>query len=803
MLQNWLKIYWAHTLKNKVFFIFTIIGLAIGIWGVLLSYLYYQEEVRYDQWNPNKDNVFLISTDVGDDDIWMLASFPLGPNLKERELVEDYMYLSNYSTGNIEFEGEKKSFEKGLKVQANFLDFFPFKIVAGINALNKPNTVMVLDTYAEQLFGDNSVGKTFIRQNEFYTIEGLYSFDEQRSSVAPNIIFSGMEKEVIERQDLWGTYSATLYLKLNQHSSNDKILNTLNDLVYNNVYVRLASENGKTVEEYLAENNDTVESFDLFPLSGQHMIENAIYNGTLEKSINSQRLYILIGLSITILILSVINYVNLSIVQSLKRHKEMGIRLVIGSKYSMLFWQLFVESVITLLCTIAVSFVLVELSIPTIRVILNSQLEYQLIQAIKVGLFFVIVLAFLLATILLLVVKKVSKLKLLKGQLLKTNQKFSLRYLMLMIQFAIASFFMISTFIVYKQTNYMLEKDLGFSKEQVLILPFLTYKKDAEREQLYELYKTELLKIPGIEGVGSSSLSIGGYGFNSSFIAHQDGSAQTMNVAIDEDFLEIMDIKLIEGRKFQKNLATDTISNVLINKMLKDKLKDENIVGKTINWNQGLFTVIGVVDNYHINNFKVDYEPMIFVGMKATPWLFGNVQELYVKVNSSNVDAMLQEIEKVYKDVGLAEFPFHYEFLDQRFERIFKSSFQERNILLVLSVIVIFIALFGLYSLASFTIANKHKEIAIRKVLGADNFEQMKQLSKQYIVMGIIGFCLAVYPSYYFMNAWLSEYAFRITISVWYFLYTFLTLMSLVLIIVWIKAKQATKLNVLKYIKYE
>ncbi len=804
MFTNWLKIYWAHQLKNKVYFVLTILGLAIGFWGVLVAYLYYKEEVRYDQWNPYKDEVYLVSADLGDSDIWMLAPYPVGPALKEGQpLIESYMYLSNYQSGSLEVEGEKVFFDKGLVVQANFFDFFPFAWVEGSNALDKPNSVLVLDTYAEQLFGADVLGKKIRYQDEWYTIEGIYSFGDTRSSIAPNILFSGLEKSVAANQNNWGNYNATLYLKIADDAQLDQVTSYMSNLMYEHVYTRLAKEEGKTVEEYLADEGESMEHFRLFPLSGQHMIENSVFNGTLEHAINTNRLYILIGLSVTILLLSVVNYINLSLVQSLKRHREMGIRLVVGSTNKTLFGQLFVENSITLCLALGVSFVFIEMSLPFLRVFLGSALNFNFIQALQLGVVFVSVLASLVAILLLVIMRKVSTLSLLKGQLLKTKQQFGLRSVMLGIQFTIASFFIIGTTIVYQQVNYMLDKDLGFSKEQILIVPFSTAKNGKERGSFYETYKDELTKIPGIKAVGSTSLPLGGFGYNSSSISHQGTAVQVMNVGMDDAFLSMLGIKIVEGRMLDSRFSSDTISNIMINQKLEDKFGDPDIVGKQLNWNNKVFTVVGIVSNYHTAGLKTDYEPMLFFCMQTVPWLYENIQELYVRFDPKHTEQILSNIETTYERLNVSDYPFAYEFLDQRFKNLFGKTIQERNILLVLSGMVVFIALFGLYSLVSFNLSNQYKEIAIRKVLGASNHEQMRQLIKQYVLIGCSGFGLALYPSYYFLNAWLSDYVFRIEISWINFVVAFLFLILLTLVILILKVRQVLQMNVVQHIKYE
>ena len=805
MLSNWLKIYWSNTVKNKVYFVLTVLGLAIGIWGILVTYLYYQEEKRFDQWNPYKENIYAVAADVGDDEIWMVAPFTYGERLKEeKKVIEDYTYLGYYSSGMMEVDGRREQFDKGLHVQSNFFSFFPFEVVDGYTVLDEPNSIMLLDTFAQELFkGVSAIDKMIKIGEETYTVKGVYSFSDERSSIAPKLLFSGYDQEVLKEQDNWANYNATLYLKLEQGQLVESVSQAMEELVYDNLYTRLAKEKGQTVEEYLAEDGDGMEVFSLHKLSEQHMIHNPMYSAGLEPSINMQRFYILIGLSVAIFLLSVVNYINLTTVQHLKRMREMGIRFVFGSGFKQVFLQLLFETILTLMIAVCVSLVLIEFSLPSLRVFLESQLSLKVWSIFVFSIVFLVTVGLFSTLISTAMLRRISILDLIKGKVTVNKQEVSLKYVLLVFQFVVASFFITGAYVVYQQVNFMVSKDLGYSKEQILVLPFTTKKMGKERLALYAHYKAMITKVNGVVEVGGSSLSLGGGGFNSSSMAYQGSTVQVTNVSSDENFLSMMGIKLIEGRNFQKELASDTISNVLINEQLKYKLGDAGILGKQLSWNDQLFTVVGVVENYHTSGFTNDYRPMIFFNFNTIPWLSGNIRELYVKIDPGSAESVLKEAEKIYKDLGISDLPFDYVFLDQRFANFYQSTIQERNIILVLSGIVIFIALFGLYSLASFTMNSKLKEVAIRKVLGASNQALIKQLSMHYVLIGVVGFVLALFPSYYFMQAWLNDYVFRISLEVMTFLYPFLILMSLTLVTLFFRAYRATQVDVLKYIKYE
>lgn len=802
MIKNWLKIYWRNLSKNKVYFVLTLLGLALGIWGVLLSYLYYKEEVQYDQWNPYKDEVFLVNTNLNDGGIWTAAPYAIGPRLKDLG-VEDYMYLPYYHADYVAVDGEKRFFTKGLQIQSNFFEFFPFEMIQGDKTIQDPTSIFVLDTYAQALIGPDPIGKRVRYQGEWFVVKGVYSITGNPSSIAPTILFSGMEKEVKANSDNWGDYVSTLYIKPTHPNKLDRLAKEMKQLLYDHVYVRLAKEKGQTTAAYLEESGDFMKSYDFFSLSEQHTLTNADANGTLEASVNMPRFYILVGLALAILLLAVVNYVNLLLVQTLKRHREFAVRLIAGSSYVKIFGQLLFECLLTLVTASILSCVLVELSLPSIRVFLDSRVPFSLLDHWAYFLLFLIGIALLASGISYGVIRRFTLFRLLKGQLSHGSSSFGIRQGMMIFQFVIASFFILGTGVVYQQVHYMLDKELGLSKEEILILPFVPTNSAVNTFQLYETYKKELQGIPGVQQVGGAAFRLAEGGYNSTSLSYQGVSIQVANVAMDVEYLDLLRIKIAAGRGFVKELASDTISNVLVNKKFEEKVGDEHLLDKQVIWNGMPFTVVGIVDNYHAKGLTQDYLPMVYFRSETIPWLFEQVQELYVRFDPTKIDQVLAESEKVYGQLKFSVYPFSYEFLSQRFDKKMKKNIQERDSLLTLSIIVVFIALFGLYSLVSFYLANQYKEIAIHKVLGASNTVQMQHLAKQYVLQVVLGFGLAIYPSYYFMNTWLSAYAFRIEISWVNFVVAFLFLLLVTVLIVWFKVRQAVQLNVLQHIKYD
>ncbi len=790
-----------------MYFLLTVLGLAIGISAMILSSLYYLEESSYDQWNPNKDDVFVVESKIDKDISWMLAPYPIGEKLKEElPFVEEFMYLrTDYFMGVIDYKEKRPMYEKGIMVQSNFFDFFPFEFVYGDRktALKNTNNVVVRDSYAKILFGkENPVGEEFTDEGENYVVTGVYTLGDNRSSIAPELIFGSLDKVVKDEQNNWGNYNSALYLRLSDKKYCGQVEKEILRLLLANSYQKLASEKGMSLDEFIQKELGFLESFRLHPLSGQHLSDSHL-NGTLESSVNTERMYILIGLSIILLILSLFNYINISIVQLIERKKEFGVRKVHGCVGFTFAKQGFFEGLLTAIIAIVLSLVLVEFTIPFLRVFLKSQLSgFNLMVIIPFLLFFVLLIG-VLTGVLFTGITRANIFDLLRGKVLGISNRVKFNNLILIIQFAIAGFFIISVYTVNRQVSYMLSKDLGFKGDQVISMRYLYNGENTEKVKTYERIKERVEKIEGVKGVSVSTIGIGNGAYNSTHLSYKGNFVQIMNVAMDYNYLDMLGIKMKEGRNFNEQLASDSISNVLINEEVLSHIGETDMVGKKLNWNDKDYLVVGIVSNYNTRELNKEYAPMIFFSLKTVPWVSGNMNEISIQLESGNIEKTLKDIEKVYTELNISDFPFSYEFVDKRFSSLFEDNIYERNVFLVLSSIAVFIALFGLFAVSSFTIGTKLKEVAIRKVLGADTSSLLKRLSMQYVIYCVIGFAIAVFPSYYFLNKWLSNYAFRIEIGWGVFAISFVVILCLTLIIVLSRAYLATRINVLKYIKYE
>lgn len=808
MIKSWLKIFWYHTLKNKVYFVLTVLSLAIGMAGVILSVLFYSEEASYDVWNPNKDNMFVVESQLDAEQSWMKLPYPFGEKIKTLSSdVKDYTYMDgNYNGGVVFYEGIKSSYRRSFRVQSNFFDFFPLKLVKGNvdHAFSNPNSVVLKDIYALSLFGDkNPLGEVLLIDEVNYVITGIYSLGDKRSSVDAELLINSLDKRIEDEKESWGTYNSACWLKLNSPDNKEAVEATIYRVLEEYNYKPAAKEEGMELDEFVEKELGGAQKFFLHDLASQRMVQEVHLNGTPEGATSMGRMYILIGLSVLILLLSVFNYINLTMARSIARGKEVGVRKTLGANRFNLLTQGLFEAFLTVSVALVVSLVVIEFALPWLRVFLDANLEFTLFGALPLFFSIVIVVVVLVGIIPSLFIARFKILEVLKGGVGRSKRGTLFKNSLLVLQFSVACFFMVGTYIVYQQVSYMLTKELGFSGEQIAVVQFLPKGDRVDRVQIYENIKEDILRIKGVEGVSTASLDIASSNGASSSFFHNGNRVQTMVAAMDYNFLDIYNIKLQDGRGLSTSLASDSISNVLLNEKAVRLMQESNPVGKVINWNEVKYNVVGVVKDFNLYSLKADYPPIIFFSLKTVPWASTNIMSVSIKIDGATAEKTMQEIEALWTKREISNFPFQYEFVDKRFAKTFSGSIQERNIFLVLSGVVIFIALFGLYSLASFTMNSRLKEVSIRKVLGASSSELLKQLSVQYVWYCFIGFGIAVFPSYYFAEKWLSNYAFRIEIEWLVYLICLVVILCLTLAVVLSRAYVATKVDMLKYLKYE
>ncbi len=811
MLKNWLHIFLYHIKNNKLFTALNVLGLSIGIAGLIFAILYWNDEQSYNAWNPNKDKVFQSISKISATDYWPSNVSCFEPFFKnDFKEIASHCYFDNwYNEENIKYKNKKGIF-KITNAQSSFFEMFPFEFIKGNpkTAIKDNASIAISQKTAQNLFGNNdAMGKIITYADKKFVIRGIYIVPG-KSSLQPDAVVSLMDDKILKDRDHWGNFNYGLLLKFKNPDNKAKVIARMENLLYQNRAVKWAKEEGISIAEWKKKSAYDNTNIILEPLKDARL--HSIVEGYAEGQGNYQFLLIMVGLSVLIIILSIVNYINLATATAIKRAKEVGVRKIVGASKANIIKQFIFETVLITSFSILLSLVIVELSLPYYNdflgkklVIFGSQFYLQLL--------LIFGLTILVAGVFPAVyVSNFETLKVLKGNFGRSKSGIWLRNGMLIFQFAIATFFIIGSYIVYEQIKYISNKELGFKGNQVLSISYRNkydYNEKGFEQKIfnrYSLIKQEIAKIKGVEQVATGAFAFGsGNGSTSGFSYKESGNIQARNMGVDFGMLEMMQIKIKEGRSLSEKYASDTITSMLVNETALKMMGEKNPIGKTVEWNEVKLKVVGVVKDFNLFGPEEKVPPMVFFHFKTINWMLQNVNKIHVKINTENAEQTIADIEKFWTKNVDTEYPFSYDFVDKQYARTYETYVKQKNLFSLLNVIVILIALFGLFSLASFSIQRRMKEIAIRKTLGAETNVLLKELSKQYVVFCVIGFIIALFPVYYFLNLWLENFAFRIDISIIPFIIGFFVLMFLTLIVVLSKAYQATQVEVLKYLKYE
>jgi putative ABC transport system permease protein len=807
MLKNWTNIFIYQLKNNKLFTALNVLGLSIGIAGLVFALLYWNDEQSYNAWNPEKDKVYQVLVQLTDTPVGTDNTVLLKAHLEKDPNVENIVFADSwYQKSKIIYKGKKEFVDKIVNVEPDFFSLFPFKIIKGNggSALKDGASIAISEDLAKRVFGnENPIGKQINCLDNLFVVRAVYKIPGN-SSIAPNVVVNRM-KDLADPAQSRSLFALKILLKVKDPSKVEQTRKMLEKAYYDDVIVREAKQAGFTPEEMTKK----VGHFTVFmePLSTARL--QSITDGYPEGRGNYQFLLIMAGLSVLILLLSIVNYINLATANAIKRAKEVGIRKIVGASKSNIILQFMFETILTSLFSILLALVFVELTLPYYNNFLNKNLM------IIGGQFYLQLILIFVITILVagifpaIYVSNFETLKVLKGNFTRSKNGVWLRNGMLIFQFAIAAFFIIGSSIVYQQVKFLNDKDLGFKGDQLIAielnLPPSYYEGENIDKNIFNKYNTirqELNKIEGVENVSTGLISFDGADNSLSPLLYHDMLFKAKHIGIDYGMLEMLKIKIEKGRGLDKKFASDTINSIMINETAAKLMNMKNPIGEEILIRNQNLKIIGVVKDFNLLSPEVKVPPMTFFHLE-TLHLAQNMNVVYVKLKSKNIDTTLSDIEKFWETNVDKEYPFKYDFVDKQYARTYESYVKQKNLFSLLNVVVILIALFGLFALASYSIQRRMKEIAIRRTLGAETNTLLKELSGQYILYCIIGFLIALFPVHYFLTKWLENFAFRIDISIYPFITGFIVLLFLTQIIVLSRAYKATKTDILKYLKYE
>jgi len=802
MIQNWTNIFIYQIKNNKFFTALNVLGLSIGIAGLIFAILYWNDEHSYDDWNSSNDKTFIVMNDVGEGNVFATNSAIIAPALKATtSYLENYCYFdTEYTKETIQHNGKIELVDKIFSAQNSFFSFFPFEFKYGDakTALYDPQSIVFSEETAFRLFkNENPLGKQVKYADKIFVVRGVYRIPG-KSVVMPNAVTNLIEENLEHLKDHWG-FNFGLVLKLKKKSDAPLVIKSLEQLFLEKNYKRQARKEGMSLEAFIKKFGEPFK-VKLIPFENSRL-----YKGNYpfpEGTGNLQFLQILMGLSLLILLLSIVNYINLATANAIKRAKEVGVRKIVGATKLQIILQFVFETALITLFAILLALVIVEITLPFYNQFLNKELMLAGSQFyLQLVLIFAIVI-FVCGVFPAVYISNFEVLNVLKGNYSRSKSGIWLRNSMLVIQFSIAAFFIIGSVIVYQQVNFMVEKDLGFTGSQVLNIAFREQKGKGKFAE-YKSIQQEIQKINGVEAVSAGAFSIGENEVSKGGLYHNNKVTVVQQIGFDFGMLEMLGIKVIKGRPLTEKLASDTISNVLLNEVAAKALQEKDPVNKVIEWNGQKYTVVGIVKNFHYSGLDNEINPMILFHINTQKWTQGNIEYISVKLSPKDISKTISSLKTFWSKKVDAEYPFEYNFVDKNFAKTYRKYENQRNLFGLLNVVVILIAVFGLFALASFSMERRLREIAIRKTLGAETNILLKELSKQYVIFCLIGFVIGIIPAYLLLRKWLENFAFRIDIPALPFFIAFIALMFLTLTIVLAKAYQVTKIDVLKYLKYE
>jgi putative ABC transport system permease protein len=810
MLKNWLKIAFTNYRKNWLSTSINVLGLSVGLCVFLLIFIHWQDEKSYENWIPNKENIYLVETGNSTMGTMIVSSYPeLAVSKEKFPEIEDFTIANNWQDYKIKLSsGNRSVFTSNARVSDSFFDFFPFKKISGSfkNAINENSKIAISEETAKGLFGDeykNCIGKIIKMddaEDKNYVITAVYQNPQGNSVYKPGFVMKHPSSK--ESQQSWTNYSYVGYFRLKPGTNIQNLERKMSDLV--SYHEKISAE--KWGEKYDDKNKAQVH---LTPIAKMKL--DAKSEG-IQKG-DKKSIMILLGLLALILLLSGINLINLKTAQASQRAKEVGVRKVIGSSKSKLMWQFLLETFMICFAAYILAFSMVEFLLPSYNKFLDKEIELNDPAIFVFTGLLLIVFSLISGLIPALYLSNFKPINTLKGNFSRSRHGIWLRNSILTLQLIISSFFIICSLIIHSQVKYMMNKDLGFKGDQVIQINFK--KTDWENDYNLKKYlrlKTEIAKISGVEAVTGSVISIGSGFTNSSSAKNASDTLQVVknvvNGAIDRNYFDFYNMKFVSGRDLDWNKASDTISGAVANESFIKKMgwNHQQALGKEVfpGWEekQKKYKIIGVIKDFYVNGVDKSVEPMLFFNYDRN-WSKGNMSNLQIKLSGNNMNETLEQIREFWLTKAEPGYPFDYEFVDKRFAKTFEKFQKQQTLFTTLNIVVLVIALLGLFALSSLLIDQKLKDVAIKKTLGADEKTIIWDLTKKFLLICILAVLLSFPFGYYVMNEWLKDFAYRIDMPFFPFILSMILLLVLTFSVVSIKAYKATKVNLVKYLKYE
>ncbi len=822
MLKNYIKIAFRNLFKNKTYSSINIFGLAIGICCCVLIGLYVNNEWSYDEFHSKADRIYRVWYEETTSDQRVLTNtatpVKLGPTIHENIPEAEYVtYLYNFNnlvTTSQQPEAQSESF---LVVNNDFFNIFDFELLQGeaSSVFNNPSSVVLSESAAQRVFGNQNplLQALSVRMgNEFYefTVTGIIEDSPSNSSLSYNILMpiENLNMLIAERgRESWFNIYGSTFITLMEGTNPEQLKSKFSSMMER----ELGSE---TYEE-------TQYTIHLQPISDIHLNTELGGGGVISVS-DPVYSYILSAIALLLLLIACINFMTLSISRSTSRAKEVGIRKTIGAYRQHLMFQFWGEALLMTTIAFLLGLTFAELLLPFFNDLSGTELNliYSPLSLLIIAITAAVISVFA-GIYPALVLSGFKPVEVLKGRINMSSGKGHFQQYMVVFQFALSIALIIGTITIQNQMNYVQNKNLGFQKDQVLVINSgATNTSQSDPDEVLklairnkEILQSQLDISQGVSAITTSSytpVQTGGW-FRMGF---EDDQQQVRNIhgnVVDADFISTLGISVKQGRNFSDANTSDERQAIIVNQALVDYFGWENPIGERLPGPEFIdHEVIGVVENFHYESLHTSVEPLVLA--MSFELLFSGIQNLSLNnsfnprismtLTTENLQQTVDNIRGEFETI-MPGTPFTYTFLDQALDNQYRQEERLSRIVSAGSLLAIIIACLGLFGLASLMVVRKTKEIGVRKVLGASSSRILFLMNKEFTKLVAIGFLIATPIAWYGMNYWLEGFAYQVGISIWTFIIAGFSCLFVAWISVGYQSFKATAINPVESLKGE
>ncbi|SFP66794.1 ABC transporter permease [Parafilimonas terrae] len=807
MFRNHFKTAWRNLMKYKFISFINLFGLTIGLTCCLLILTYILNELSYDKYNKNADNIYRVTRTFyngnGEATLKLSTVSPPFGYYFPTDFPEIQKMTRLLNNGNTPLRYKDKLINEPnvFFADENLFDVFTVDVIKGNpkTALSNPFSVMLTEETARKYFGnEDPINKVLRANNQFdVKVTGIYKDFPANAHLHPHILVSFntlRDSAVYGEENLrtnWGNNSFFTYIMLPKNYNIE------------NMKARFpAFLDKRMTNEYGPNKPSKFTTLDLQKLTDIHLYSHTDYEA--EPNGDIKRVYIFSIIAFFVLLIACINYMNLSTARSALRAKEIGIRKVVGARKRELVSQFLSESILLTWTAIIIAFILLNITLPWLNKVsgqslsINILMRWQVLVPLFLSPFIIGIISGIYPA---LFMSSFQPVKTLKGLFKAGGGNISFRKVLVVMQFAISIVLIITTIVVFQQLRYMQNASLGYDKEHLVTMPYYGQLNDQ-----YESFRNTLLQNPNIKEAGRSSRIptgrlLDGQGAqapgNDSMVPVK---ADIRYVATDYDFIPTYGIQMAAGRNFSRSYGTDT-SGFIINEAAAKAVgwkTAQDAVGKSFIYGGNSGRIIGVMKDFHFESLHQTIAPVIFV-MPPGQNSYNNIS---IKIAGSNIASSLATIQNTWKKY-LPDLPYQSTFLDENFEKLYASEQKQETIFTTFACIAIFIACLGLFGLSAFTISQRVKEIGVRKVLGANTGSIVTLVSKEFLKLVLIAAVIAFPVAWYAMHSWLQDFAYRINIQWWVFIIAAIVAAFIALITVGFQAIKAAMANPVQSLRSE